>query len=129
MASGQSTPTVVYTYEGLALPLYGEGVMAQTSAGTKDILTLKYGSVTPTGTPTGNFLSFVNSAGTFISGVTGNGNLKARIYTTRPTTGLEKGEVMVIFHASLPALAVCTSTAAQTIRLRRIYSKTFGRKT
>ncbi len=127
MASGQSTPTKIATYEGLAMPLYGETVVVQQNS--KDILSLKYATTTPTGTPTGNFLSFLNSGGTVLSGFTGNGNFKARIYTTRPTTGLEKGEVMVIFHGSAPALAICTSTAAQTIRLRRLPSKTYGRKT
>ncbi len=127
MASGQSTPTKIGTYEGLAMPLYGEAVMTQQNS--KDILSLKYATTTPTGTPTGNFLSFLNSGGTVLASVTGNANLQLRVYTTKPTTGLAKGELYCLFHGSRPYLAVCTSSATSAARMIRLRTKTNGRLT
>ena len=56
-------------------------------------------------------------------------HIRMRALTTRPTTGLVKGDLMVIFHGSVPKLGVCSSTAAQTIKLVRCRTKTFGRLT
>lgn len=61
--------------------------------------------------------------------VTKNFNTLPRVYTTRPTTGLTKGELMVLFHGSTPKLGVCISTAGQAIKLIRLKTKTFGRLT
>lgn len=51
------------------------------------------------------------------------------IRTTRPTTGLTKGEMFLLFHGSTPKIGVCTSTVGQTIKLIRLRTKTFGRLT
>jgi len=61
--------------------------------------------------------------------ITKNYNMLSRVYTTRPTTGLTKGELMVLFHNSVPKLGVCISTAGQQIKLIRLRTKTFGRLT
>lgn len=157
------------TYEGLAVPLYGEfTVKGQTAA--DDIMTIQ-GATSQTGdhlvirnasqteglvvedgfnvvltqaaagdvglkilrasTPTAHALKIAdNGDGTTKQfSVTKNYNILPRVYTTRPTTGLTKGEVMVLFHNSLPKIGICTSTAAQTIRLINVRSKTFGRRT
>mgnify|MGYP001597721081 CR=1 FL=1 len=52
-----------------------------------------------------------------------------RILTTAPTTGLLKGDSFLVFHGSVPRIAVCTSTAAQTVRFVRLRTKTNGRLT
>lgn len=57
------------------------------------------------------------------------GNIQMPVLTTRPTTGLTKGELMLLFHGSTPKLGVCTSTGGQTIKLIRLKTKTFGRLT
>ena len=44
--------------------------------------------------------------------------------TTGPTTGLSKGDFMLLFHNSTPKLGVCTSTAAQTIKLGYVSPET-----
>lgn len=61
--------------------------------------------------------------------VTKNFNTLPRVYTTRPTTGLTKGEMMVLFHNSTPKIGICISTAGQQIKLIRLKTKTFGRLT
>jgi hypothetical protein len=55
--------------------------------------------------------------------------LPLAIFTTKPTTGLTKGELMLIFHGSMPKLGVCTSTGGQTIKMIRLKTKTIGRAT
>jgi hypothetical protein len=55
--------------------------------------------------------------------------LTLTIFTTRPTTGLIKGDLLLLMHTSTPKIGVCTSTAAQTIKLIRLKTKTFGRLT
>ena len=50
-------------------------------------------------------------------------------YTTAPTTGLVKGDMMVLFNTSLPRIGVCTSTAAQTIKYIRLKTKSINRAT
>ena len=56
-------------------------------------------------------------------------NISLKYYTTKPTTGLTKGDLMLLFHGSTPKLGVCTSTGAQTIKLIRLRTKTIGRLT
>ena len=51
------------------------------------------------------------------------------VRTTRPTTGLTKGELFLLFHGSTPKLALCTSTAGQTVKMASLKTKTFGRLT
>ncbi len=57
------------------------------------------------------------------------GSLIMTPYTTRPTTGLTKGELILLFHGSTPKLAVCTSESGQTLKMIRLKTKTFGRLT
>jgi len=56
-------------------------------------------------------------------------SIRLTVYTTRPTTGLVKGDLMLLFHGSTPKLGICSSQAAQTIKLIRFKTKTFGRLT
>lgn len=56
-------------------------------------------------------------------------NISLTVLTTKPTTGLTKGELMLLFHGSMPKLGVCTSTGAQTIKMIRLRTKTLGRGT
>lgn len=51
------------------------------------------------------------------------------IRTTRPTTGLVKGDMFIAFHGSSPKICICTSTAGQTVKQVRAKTKTFGRLT
>ena len=50
-------------------------------------------------------------------------------YTTAPTTGLVKGDLMVLFNTSNPRIGVCSSTAAQAIKYIRLKTKTLTRNT
>lgn len=52
-----------------------------------------------------------------------------KTFTTKPTTGLVKGDLLLLFHGSMPKLSVCTSTAGQTIKMIRLKTKTLGRAT
>lgn len=56
-----------------------------------------------------------------------SGNILLPTLTTKPTTGLTKGELMLLFHGSTPKLAVCSSTGAQTIKFVNLKNKTIGR--
>lgn len=56
-------------------------------------------------------------------------HIKLPVRTAVPTTGLTKGEVFLLFHGSTPKLAVCSSTAAQTVKMVRTRTKTLGRLT
>ena len=54
-------------------------------------------------------------------------NLGAAV-TTAPTTGLTKGDLVMIFSTSSPYLGVCTSTAANTLKyISPFDTKTGGR--
>ena len=61
--------------------------------------------------------------------ITKNYGMLTRVFTTKPTTGLTKGELITLFHGSTPKLAVCTSTVAQTLKMVRLRTKTLGRLT
>lgn len=111
-------------YDNLAVPLFYETEFTQNTK-TTPIITLSQND----SAATGDFVSTYNSAGTKLYSVGSNGNPRYRIYTTRPTTGLTKGEVLLLFHGSTPKFGVVTSTAAQTIKLIRLKTKTFGRLT
>ena len=56
-------------------------------------------------------------------------DVKINFLTTKPTTGLTKGELLLLFHGSTPKIAVCTSTAGQTLKMIRLKTKTLGRLT
>jgi hypothetical protein len=114
-------------YEGLNVPLYpadGFTITQMTASSTYDILTIKQ-AATATGSP----ISILDSTATQQFAVTKNYGLKLKVRTTRPTTGLTKGEVILLFHGSTPKLGICSSTGAQTIKLIRAKTKTFGRLT
>lgn len=95
---------------GLSLPAYDTATLTQT-------------------TSTSKILDTVLSTGTSVFGITKNGNPILRLYTTKPTTGLTKGELYALFHGSRPYLAVCTSTATSVARMIRLRTKTNGRLT
>jgi hypothetical protein len=156
------------TYMGLAVPLYGECIITQTTGAT-DILTIEGGDgqsgdfiVARSSTETERFVVqdggnivitqaaaadvgiklvqystptvspiqvLANDASTVRFALTKNHGLQLRVRTTRPTTGLTKGEMLLLFHGSVPKIGVCTSTAGQQIKLIRLRTKTFGRLT
>ena len=55
------------------------------------------------------------------------GNIILKSYTTKPTTGLSKGELVLLFHGSAPKLAVCSSVGGQTLKLVNFPTKSIGR--
>lgn len=115
------------TYTGLAVPIYpkdGTLINQTGTASAYDIVTIKRGSGA-----TGHSLALQDWDGNIRLAVTKNFGILTRVRTTRPTTGLTKGELMTIFHGSKPYLAMCTSTAGQQIKLLRMKTKTFGRAT
>jgi hypothetical protein len=156
------------TYMGLAVPLYGEAIITQTTGAT-DILTIEGGngqtgdfivarasteterfvvedggnvvitqaaaadiglSITQYSTPTASALNvYSNDGSTVRFAVTKNHGVLLRVRTTKPTTGLTKGELLLLFHGSTPKLAVCTSTAGDTLKMIRLKTKTLGRLT
>lgn len=122
----------------------GDFIVARTSSGTERFVVEDGGNVAITlgsasdvglkivqaSTPTASPLAVYSNDGTTSRfAVTKNSGLLLRVRTTRPTTGLTKGELMLLFHGSTPKLGVCTSTAAKTIKLIRLKTKTFGRLT
>jgi hypothetical protein len=115
--------TGTQTWEGGAVPLYGESTITGNVVGTT-ILTLKE-PASATAAP----FEILNSADTRMFAIAPSGRVLMRVFTTRPTTGLTKGELMVLFHVSTPKLGVCISTAGQAIKLIRLRTKTFGRLT
>ncbi len=70
-----------------------------------------------------------NGQGTSQTSVKANGHINLKRYTTKPTTGLTKGDLFLMFHGSRPMLCVCASTAGQQIRIIRLRTKTNGRLT
>lgn len=55
--------------------------------------------------------------------------LQLQVLTTKPTTGLTKGEIFLMFHGSAAKIGVCTSTAAQRIKVVSVKNRTLGRLT
>lgn len=138
MAVGNST------FKGLAVPLWGESDISQDTAGN-DILTL-----TRLTGATDDFLVFRDDGGTEVGSFSssGGGAFAAEFdfdggimvpnaqyvrfsvpVTTPPTTGLTKGDFFVVLGTSSPQLAVCYSTAANSLKYTTLQSKTFGRGT
>lgn len=111
------------TWNGVAVPLYGESTIIGQVAAT-DTLTIKQPA-----SASGKALVVVNSSDTQLYAISKNGNPILRTYTTKPTTGLTKGELYNLFHGSRPYLAVCTSTATSAARMIRLRTKTNGRLT
>lgn len=75
------------------------------------------------------FMTFKNTAGTQVAAVTKLGHINLRRYTTAPTTGLTKNDLFLVYHNSVPRLAVCTSTAGNIVKFIRARTKTNGRLT
>ena len=107
------------TYKGLAVPLVGESEIKQVTAAT-DILTL-----TAVTGGTGDFLVFQSAGGGELAYVNANGYVTlqrltlgaANGITTAPTTGLTKGELLVVWSsATNPVLGMCVSTATQLVQ-------------
>ncbi len=117
MATGKET------FMGLAVPLFGESEITQKNA-ANDILT-----VTGASGQTGSFLVAMDNSGAKHFGVNAQGGVQLKIWTTKPTTGMTKGELYLLFHGSTPKLGVCISTAGQKIKMIRLKTKTFGRLT
>jgi hypothetical protein len=121
MAAGTDT---YGTFGVPLLPATGFTITQRTASTAVDLMTLK---AAPSGT--GSWFAAQDSDGTQRFAITKNAGLALRVRTTRPTTGLVKGEVLLLFHGSTPKIGICTSTAAQTIKLIRARTKTFGRLT
>jgi hypothetical protein len=102
----------------------GNVVITQSAAADVGIKVVQ--ASTPTVSP---IQVLANDASTVRFALTKNHGLQLRVRTTRPTTGLTKGEVLLLFHGSTPKIGICTSTAGQTIKLIRARTKTFGRLT
>ena len=113
MAEGTST------YKGLAVPLNGESEIKQITAAT-DILTL-----TAVTAATGDFLVCQTAGGGEVVVVDASGYITAQRLmlgaangiTTAPTTGLTKGQIMVVWKSSThPVLGCCVSAATQLVQ-------------
>ena len=107
------------TYKGLAVPLVGESEIKQVTAAT-DILTL-----TAVTGGTGDFMVFQSAGGGELAYIDANGYVTlqrltlgaANGITTAPTTGLTKGELLVVWSsATNPVLGMCVSTATQLVQ-------------
>jgi len=122
----------------------GDFIVARTSTGTERFVVEDGGNIavvqgaagdvglkiTQASTPTANALAiYANDGTTSRFAITKNHGILPRIRTTRPTTGLTKGEMLLLFHGSTPKIGVCISTAGQQIKLIRLKTKTFGRLT
>jgi len=108
-------------YKGLAVPLYGESEIVQQTAAT-DIITL-----TATSGATGDFLVAQTAGGGEVFVIEASGKTSvisnrlvlgvAEAPTTAPTTGLTKGEMMVVWSsATHPVLGMCVSTATNLVQ-------------
>ena len=111
-------------YVGPPVPLFGESLIQQLD-NDNDVLVIKFAA----SSPGASALSVQASDGTEYFGITKNYGIQWKVRTTRPTTGLTKGEMFIAFHGSSPKICICTSTAGQTVKQVRAASKTFGRMT
>ena len=112
------------TYKGLAVPLWGPFEARNTST------TLDHVTLTAASGGSGDFLVCQSSGGgeVFVVSdagdvtaagkltVTGNKIFMGTTATTAPTTGLVKGDVVVVWDsATHPVLGMCISTATQLV--------------
>jgi len=113
MATGNST------YKGLAVPLWGESQIHQVTA-ANDMITL-----TAVTAATGDFLVCETAGGGELVVVDASGYITAQRLmlgaangvTTAPTTGLTKGQIMVVWKSSThPVLGCCVSAATQLVQ-------------
>ena len=125
-SSGTGDFLVAQTHGGtevLAVEDGGNIVITQQAAGDIGLKILR------ASTPTASAVAVTDNAGAANWSVTKNYGVLWRVRTTRPTTGLTKGEMFVAFHGSSPKICICTSTAGQTVKQIRAKTKTFGRLT
>lgn len=101
----------------------GNIIVTQAAAATVGLKVLR------ASTPTSSAIQVTDNGGTAQFSVTKNYGVLWKVRTTRPTTGLTKGEMFIAFHGSSPKICICTSTAAQTVKQVRARTKTFGRLT
>lgn len=101
----------------------GAAIITQQTAGDIGLKILR------ASTPTANAITVADNGGTAVWGVSKNAGILWKVRTTRPTTGLTKGEMFIAFHGSSPKICICTSTAGQTVKQVRAKTKTFGRLT
>lgn len=134
------------TYKGLAVPLWGESEIVQQTAGN-DILTL-----TAVTGASGDFLVAQTAGGgeVFVVGAAGEVSAAGEIAldagaqiqsaqylrfstppTTPPTTGLETGDLFLVFNNTTTgaALAVCVDGSGNSLRYIPFGTATFGRAT
>jgi hypothetical protein len=112
------------TTEAFVVEDGGNAVITQTAAGDVGLKILR------ASTPTASAIQVTSNDGSTVRwAVTKNSGIGWRVRTTRPTTGLVKGEMFLAFHGSSPKICICTSTAAQTVKQVRARTKTFGRLT
>lgn len=122
----------------------GDYFVAETSAGTEVFVVEDGGNVLITqqaaadiglkivqaSTPTADVIAvYANDGSTQRFGITKNHGLRLRIRTTKPTTGLTKGEMFLLMHNTNPKIGVCSSTATQKIKMIRLKTTTLGRLT
>ena len=117
----------VETYEGMAVPLQPKNgfEIVQQSASTTDIVTITAGSATLANM--GSFLVCQDSAGTVMTKITKAGHLNLKSYTTKATTGLVKGDLFLLWHNTVPRLAIAID--GTTTKYIRFKTKTIGRLT
>ena len=101
----------------------GNVVITQGAAADVGLKVVRYSG------PTADAIQVTDNGGTTTWAITKNAGMLLKVRTTKPTTGLTKGELLLIFHGSTPKLAVCTSTAADTLKMIRLRTKTLGRLT
>jgi hypothetical protein len=108
------------TYNGLGVPLFGDSdiVGNQTVTGTMGIT----GAVTIVG-------ATAITGATTVKGYLKLQSAAGAIITTKPTTGIVKGDLMVLFHNTNPKIGICSSTATKKIKMIRLKTATFGRLT
>lgn len=111
------------TTEAFVVEDGGNVVLTQSAAGDVGLKILR------ASTPTASAIAVQDNGGANVWQVTKNAGVAWKVRTTRPTTGLVKGEMFVAFHGSSPKICICTSTAAQTVKQVRAKTKTFGRLT
>lgn len=59
--------------------------------------------------------------------VVADGTLRLKVFTTKPTTGLAKGELIMLFHNDYPNLAVCANGTSQLLYHVVLKDTTLGR--
>lgn len=111
-------------YKGLAVGAFGGSTIAQDAAGN-DILTF-----TQITGATGDFIRFDDNSATELLAIRELGHIGfANLATTAPTTGLTKGDLFVVNGSTNMQIALCISTAANTLNYFQAVTTSFGRDT